>query len=49
MATGVECPKCGGTGWIIVEHGSISGAEPCDCRMLGRAERMEERAQIPPL
>ena len=49
MATGIECPKCGGTGWIIVEHGSISGAEPCDCRLQGRAERMEERAQIPPL
>ena len=49
MATGTSCPKCGGTGWIIVERGSVSGADPCDCRMVGRAERMEERAQIPPL
>jgi DNA replication protein DnaC len=49
MATGTQCPKCGGTGWLIVERGSVSGADPCDCRMVGRAERMEERAQIPPL
>ena len=49
MATDSVCPKCGGTGWKIVEHGSVSGAEPCDCRFEGRAARMEERAQLPPL
>src|SRR5512133_3710895 len=49
MATTTVCAKCGGTGWIIVEHASVSGAEPCDCRFQGRAERLEERAQIPPL
>jgi DNA replication protein DnaC len=43
------CPKCGGTGWTIVERNSVSGAEPCDCRFQGRASRMEDRAQIPPL
>jgi len=49
MATEAVCPKCGGTGWIIVERAHISGAEACDCRLEGRASRMEERAQIPPL
>jgi DNA replication protein DnaC len=49
MATQSVCAKCGGTGWIIVERTNISGAEPCDCRAQGRAERLEERAQIPPL
>jgi DNA replication protein DnaC len=49
MATQTVCAKCGGTGWIIVERAHVSGAEPCDCRMQGRAERLEDRAQIPPL
>ena len=43
------CPKCGGTGWLIVERATVSGAQPCECRFQGRAGRMEERAQIPPL
>ena len=49
MATDTLCPKCGGTGFIIVEGASLSGAKPCDCRFLGRSSRMEERSQIPPL
>lgn len=49
MPTETVCEKCGGTGWIIVERANVSGAEPCDCRALGRAERLEDRAQIPPL
>jgi DNA replication protein DnaC len=49
MPSDSVCPKCGGTGWIIVEHATVSGAQPCDCRFQGRSERMEERAQIPPL
>ena len=49
MATNSVCPKCGGAGWIIVERGTVSGAEPCECRFQGRAARMEERAQLPPL
>jgi DNA replication protein DnaC len=49
MATQTVCAKCGGTGWIIVERAHVSGAEPCDCPMQGRAERLEDRAQIPPL
>src|SRR5215472_4834543 len=49
MATDSVCPKCGGTGWMIVERAGLSGAEACDCRAQGRPERLEERAQIPPL
>lgn len=49
MATDTVCPKCGGTGWIIVERASISAAQACDCRDQGKVARMEERAQIPPL
>jgi DNA replication protein DnaC len=49
MSTQAVCEKCGGTGWIIVERASVSGAEPCACRAQGRAERLEERSQIPPI
>ena len=49
MTTETVCAQCGGTGWIIVERANVSGAEPCPCRMEGRAGRLEERAQIPPL
>src|SRR5579872_1400337 len=49
MATDSICPKCGGTGFVIVEGANLSGAKPCDCRFQGRAERMEDRSQIPPL
>jgi DNA replication protein DnaC len=47
--TSEACPNCGGTGWIIVERANLSGAEPCACQSQGRAERLENRAQIPPL
>jgi DNA replication protein DnaC len=49
MATEAVCSKCGGTGWMILERAGVSGAEPCDCRSEGRAARITERAQIPPL
>ncbi len=49
MATETACPKCGGTGFIIVEGATVSGAKRCDCAFQGRAGRMQERAQIPPL
>jgi DNA replication protein DnaC len=49
MSTQSVCEKCGGTGWIIVERASVSGAERCACLSEGRAERLEERSQIPPL
>jgi DNA replication protein DnaC len=49
MATQPVCPKCGGSGWIIIERAEVSGAEPCACRAEGRASRLEERSQIPSL
>ena len=47
MATDAVCPKCGGTGWVIIERSAVSGAEACECRAEGRTERLAERAQIP--
>jgi DNA replication protein DnaC len=41
------CPKCGGSGWVILEQEGVSGAERCDCALIGRAERIEDRAGIP--
>src|ERR1035438_10524766 len=49
MATDAVCSKCEGTGFIIIERGGISGAEPCDCRAQGRTERLQDRSQIPAL
>ena len=49
MATESVCALCGGTGWKIVEKQDVSGAERCECAFTGRSERIEERAQIPPL
>lgn len=49
MATEPSCPKCGGTGFMIVQGANLSGAKPCDCRFEGRSSRMEEKSQIPPL
>jgi len=43
------CPKCGGTGWRVVERDSLSGAERCDCGLEDRASRLEQNAGIPPL
>jgi DNA replication protein DnaC len=49
VATQPVCPKCGGTGWIVIERAEVSGAERCDCLQEMRAERLESSAQIPPL
>jgi DNA replication protein DnaC len=49
MATESICPKCGGMGFVIVEGANVSGAKPCECRALRKAERLEDRSQIPPL
>jgi len=43
------CAICGGSGWRIVEREGISGAEKCECVNAGRAGRIKERANIPPL
>ena len=51
MATNAveTCPICGGSGWKITERDGISGAEKCQCVDEGRAQRIEQRAGIPPL
>jgi DNA replication protein DnaC len=49
MATEPICSKCGGTGFITFDGPTVSSAKACDCRFQGRAARMEDRAQIPPL
>jgi DNA replication protein DnaC len=43
------CAKCGGSGWKITERDSISGAEKCECQNIGREQRLEDAAAIPPL
>ncbi|MEO8370946.1 MAG: ATP-binding protein [Candidatus Solibacter sp.] len=47
MSTQALCERCGGTGWIIVERATVSGAERCGCLNEGRAERLEDRSGIP--
>lgn len=42
------CPKCGGTGWKIVERAGLSGAEKCDCGSSQRSDNLVEGARIPP-
>ena len=42
-----NCPKCGGTGFKIVERDGMSGATRCDCAGVGRSEGLFERARIP--
>jgi DNA replication protein DnaC len=49
MSTQPVCEKCGGTGWIIVERSSVSGATACDCRGEGRTARLWSKSEIPPL
>jgi DNA replication protein DnaC len=41
------CPKCGGSGWLIVEREGISGADRCECQGEDRARRLTEKAAIP--
>jgi len=43
------CAICGGSGWKIVEREGVSGAEKCVCAGEGREQRVEARANIPPL
>jgi DNA replication protein DnaC len=43
------CPDCGGSGWKVVEREEVSAAQPCPCRFGERAQRLEEKANIPPL
>jgi len=43
------CQICGGSGWKITEREGVSGAERCECANTGREQRLEARANIPPL
>jgi DNA replication protein DnaC len=43
------CTICGGSGWKIVEREGVSGAEKCVCAGAGREQRVQARANIPPL
>ena len=43
------CTICGGSGWKIIEREGISAAEQCECSSAGREQRLEARANIPPL
>jgi DNA replication protein DnaC len=43
------CAICGGSGWKITEREGVSGAEKCECTAVGRKQRIEDRANIPPL
>lgn len=47
MTTAPACPRCGGTGFVIVEGETLSSARPCECRFDGREKRIEEKAGIP--
>lgn len=42
-----DCPKCGGTGWVVKEHDGISAADRCECVTETRLGELEDRAQIP--
>jgi DNA replication protein DnaC len=45
----LQCNRCGGSGWMIIERDGISGAERCDCVLVGRSQRIEKAAGIPPM
>jgi len=47
--TEAQCPKCGGSGWKVVERDDVSAAERCECLFGERSRRLEENANIPPL
>lgn len=42
------CEHCAGSGWVILERdGGLSSAERCSCQNAGRAQRVENAAEIP--
>jgi DNA replication protein DnaC len=43
------CSKCGGTGFRIIERDGVTAAAKCDCFSVGRSQRIENAAGIPPL
>ena len=43
-----DCSLCGGTGWVVKDHGGISAADRCECFKDAQEQGSDERAQIPP-
>src|SRR5580704_3865154 len=48
MTETATCPICEGTGWKIVEHAGLSGAQRCSCYGDKRARALKESSGIPP-
>lgn len=44
-----DCPRCGGTGWIVEERHGLEGASACDCMEAVSPDGLCQRAGIPPL
>lgn len=44
-----DCPRCGGTGWIVEERQGLEGVSPCDCAETVSRETLYQRSGIPPL
>jgi DNA replication protein DnaC len=42
-----NCPKCGGSGWIVTERDGLSGAQRCNCGVQIRGRQILENANIP--
>lgn len=42
-----ECPKCGGSGWIIVKNDQVETAERCPCIIEHKSAKLLEAANIP--
>ena len=42
------CPKCGGTGWRIIQKSGLEGAARCECAAATRTKALKEAARIPP-
>lgn len=42
------CPKCSGTGWVIVKEKDHTVARRCECFITGRSDALLEGANIPP-
>lgn len=43
----MNCEKCGGTTWIIVEKNGVSYAKRCECYIKNKISLLEASAQIP--
>lgn len=43
------CSKCSGTGFRIIERDGVTAAARCECQNVGRSQRIENAAGIPPL